>query len=547
MSRSAPDESFVGFSSGSTYQVSDSSLVRRGVDVDGSDGSYYVETTDTFASQNVPITDLNLEQIHQDCRLLLQPTAHFDLMPTSDTPTDSVKESTVQSRSHNGMAKCLIVRHGPSNNGLQLASPYRLDFFFDTLSDYIELRNRTSNTWFDLRSLSQDPEANSEHLEPLGHIRLEPGFWAVCVFGPGVVFQLATYPRTHQVRVVQQGSPLRGRIEVPGASGTKRTFSARIQQQSATSSNPAPPNWEVVKPINSLIDANRAETVRVTSNDGTDYTIFRMADAGHSGSADVFTAHVSQHRGQVLVVKVFKPTPSAETRALNWAREYRIHERLKSDTIVQLHGADARIDALFLAHINAQDLARSTWLRDGYFCGTDADAGRVLLDMARALAYLRTESVLHNDIKPRNILYSRDTGATLIDFGLGTSDGEPASQGGTPWYIAPEYSAERLRQAPADVWALGVVMLYLLKRMPLPDLGTEVAMWYIKDVNKAGNSAQRRMLSWLGRIDQARQGLAEHTEGISRIVWQMLETDVKRRAGAQDLVEQMQLLQVSSA
>ncbi|RYP41521.1 hypothetical protein DL768_010487 [Monosporascus sp. mg162] len=53
--------------------------------------------------------------------------------------------------------------------------------------------------------------------------------------------------------------------------------------------------------------------------------------------------------------------------------------------------------------------------------------------MAQAFHDLRKQKILHNDIKPANILYSRERGAVLIDFGLASYDGEIARAGGTPW------------------------------------------------------------------------------------------------------------------
>lgn len=159
--------------------------------------------------------------------------------------------------------------------------------------------------------------------------------------------------------------------------------------------------------------------------------------------------------------------------------------------------------------------------------------------MARALAYLRTEKVLHNDIKPRNILYSRATGATLIDFGLGSSDGDAPSAGGTPWYIPPEFLASGARAAPADVWALGIVVLYLLRKVSLPDAGKDVVAWQIREVG-SGHTAAEYMAQWLRRVESARQLLT--MDDIEGIVLQMLHPDPHSRIHAQSLLEQVELL-----
>ena len=49
---------------------------------------------------------------------------------------------------------------------------------------------------------------------------------------------------------------------------------------------------------------------------------------------------------------------------------------------------------------------------------TEADYTRVLSDTSTALLHIRRQGFVHNDIKPGNILFSRERGAVVIDFGL---------------------------------------------------------------------------------------------------------------------------------
>ncbi|MEV3872722.1 serine/threonine-protein kinase [Streptomyces sp. NPDC049906] len=95
-----------------------------------------------------------------------------------------------------------------------------------------------------------------------------------------------------------------------------------------------------------------------------------------------------------------------------------------------------------------------------------------LLDQLLAgLAAVHAEDVVHRDIKPANILLE-PTGAgrphlRLSDFGIAMRKGEPRLTEtdyvvGTPGYFAPEQLLGAEPDFPADLFAVGLVALYLL-------------------------------------------------------------------------------------
>ena len=159
-----------------------------------------------------------------------------------------------------------------------------------------------------------------------------------------------------------------------------------------------------------------------------------------------------------------------------------------------------------------------------------SDANTILRDMSSALAYLKLEGIAHNDIKPANITYSLQRGAVLIDFGLATHIDEPMSRGGTPWYMPPEFAyGTQSRNVSGDIWALGVTMLYVLHKIPLPDMVGKG--WLIRDVMKEASDARQKMEAWLTEIEDVRKHL-DHANVIERQVYKMLEPRINSRVQA---------------
>jgi serine/threonine-protein kinase len=100
----------------------------------------------------------------------------------------------------------------------------------------------------------------------------------------------------------------------------------------------------------------------------------------------------------------------------------------------------------------------------------EADALKVIIQIARALEHAHSRGLIHRDVKPKNIMMTKSGVAKLADMGLAraASDAQAAQAEagrafGTPYYISPEQIRGEVNiDFRADIYSLGATLYHLV-------------------------------------------------------------------------------------
>lgn len=86
----------------------------------------------------------------------------------------------------------------------------------------------------------------------------------------------------------------------------------------------------------------------------------------------------------------------------------------------------------------------------------------------------------------------------MVDFGLGRSvDEGRVEMGGSPWYKDPEFRSNG-RSTLGDIFSLGVVMLYVMGELPVPE---REPGWVIHDIHRCIPEALGKQRKWISKVN----------------------------------------------
>jgi serine/threonine protein kinase len=209
---------------------------------------------------------------------------------------------------------------------------------------------------------------------------------------------------------------------------------------------------------------------------GNRYTVNDRIAAG--GMGDVWRATDSV-LGREVAVKVMRANTSEDaTFAARFRDEARHSAGMSHQNIATVYdyGEDDGTAYLVMELVEGEPL--SAVIARGPL--PPAQVRSIVGQAALALAAAHSAGVVHRDVKPANILLTRDGRVKLTDFGIaraadGASHTRTGEVLGTPQYLSPEQALGKGATGASDLYALGIITQEMLTGRKPFDSGSAVA------------------------------------------------------------------------
>src|SRR5262245_4663127 len=183
--------------------------------------------------------------------------------------------------------------------------------------------------------------------------------------------------------------------------------------------------------------------------------------------ATVYLAHDVRH-DRPVALKVLHPDLAQTLGPERFQREIRLAARLQHPHILTVLDSGETGGRLWFTMPFVEGESLRDRVRRERQLPVDA-ALRIAVEAARGLAYAHQHGVVHRDVKPENILLTRDGSTLVADFGiaraLGGDDGltQTGMAVGTPAYMSPEQAAgDKSIDGRTDQYSLASVLYELL-------------------------------------------------------------------------------------
>jgi len=245
-------------------------------------------------------------------------------------------------------------------------------------------------------------------------------------------------------RVDENGAFVHGSINI-GADGMRMTGSDTARAQPV--------------PLGNSLSAEEAAELQALRKDTRLEDLEFLSKLGEGNSSVVHLAFDRRLKKHFAVKRINIYDRSKRHQIIK-----ELHTLYKCDCphLISFHGAFFKDGAISIA-LEWMDVGSLADVLQAVGCIPEAELCVMAKQVLEGLAYLRRKHKIHRDVKPSNICLNSAGHAKLSDFGITTSlDSTLAGANsfvGTSAYMSPERLMGQEYKYPADIWAIGLVLL----------------------------------------------------------------------------------------
>jgi len=209
-----------------------------------------------------------------------------------------------------------------------------------------------------------------------------------------------------------------------------------------------------------------------------------LEQLGEGGMAVVYKAFDTRLERNVAIKVILPSKEQSEKFLKRFEREAKALAQLSHPNIVKVidYGEHEGLPYLVMEYLHGGTLKKKLAGRPMPW----QEATRILVPIARALAYAHEHKIVHRDVKPSNILITDSGEPMLSDFGIAkileteeTLDLTGTGVGvGTPEYMSPEQAQGKAVDARSDIYSLGIVFYEMVTGRKPYQADTPMAVIY---------------------------------------------------------------------
>ncbi len=248
------------------------------------------------------------------------------------------------------------------------------------------------------------------------------------------------------------------------------------------------------------------------------------AEIGQGGMSRVFRATDPALNRHVALKILLGKFSADDERVAAFEKEARVMASLTHPHVVKLFSVGRDQGYFYLVmELVEQGSLDELLMRQGK--ASEKQALLWTLETAHGLQAAYASGLLHRDVKPGNILLSKDRSAKLVDFGLALMiDRDKKEEGeiwATPYYVPPEKLERWQEDHRSDIYSLGATLYHLLVGKP----SFEVRTGSFDELRKAK-----------AKSVHVRQAAPQISAPAATLVERMMAPDPARRPGSYEEV-----------